>query len=252
MQVLALILGHELADRDQQWWVADDPGFALLDPDQAIECLEAVPPLGLCGPLSCLLKVPRRRDLREIGQDAIDVEPRVPDFEVAHRGEVTHRLAVGARCAEDHGPDVLRREAAVAPGNGRRQSLDVPLPRPKKGLVEVVQVPHEPPVGRGEDAEVREVGIAAQLNSEPRGGRVRQIHRHDRGAAAIEREGGGEHAPVADRHELGDPAPRLILEDVYRIATLRRRLPSAVARARHCGSRRLSRGCALSRRGIGA
>jgi hypothetical protein len=162
VQLLAPILGHELAHRDQKWWVADDPGLAVLDPDQAIECLEAVPLLGLCGFPSRFLKVPPRGDLREIGQDAVDIEARVPDLEVAHRGEITHRLAIGARCAEYRGPDVLRREAALAPRNGeaRRESLDVPLPRSGKGLVEVFQVPHEPPVRRGEDAEVREVGIA--------------------------------------------------------------------------------------------
>jgi hypothetical protein len=50
----------------------------------------------------------------------------------------------------------------------------------------------------------------------------------------------------------GIRAARLILEDIDRITTVGRRHLSAVARARNCGSRRLSRDCALSRRGIGA
>ena len=45
--------------------------------------------------------------------------------------------------------------------------LDVPLERPGIGLVEVVHVEHEGPVGRGEPTEVRQVRVAAQLDVEP-------------------------------------------------------------------------------------
>ena len=68
-------------------------------------------------------------------------------------------------------------EAAVAPGDleARRQALDVPLPRPRQGLVEVVDVEDQPPVGGGEDAEVRQVGVAAHLHPKPGLGRRRQV-----------------------------------------------------------------------------
>jgi hypothetical protein len=41
------------------------------------------------------------------------------------------------------------------------QALDVPLPRARQRLVEVVEVEDQVAVGRGEAAEVREVRIAA-------------------------------------------------------------------------------------------
>ena len=64
---------------------------------------------------------------------------------------------------EDGGAGLLRGEVAVAPGDreARREALDVPLPGPGKGLVEVVDVQHQPAIGGGEDPEVREVRVAA-------------------------------------------------------------------------------------------
>ena len=57
-----------------------------------------------------------------------------------------------------------------APGDreARHQALDVPLPRPGQRLVEVVDVEHQPPIRGGEAAEVRQVGIAAELDVQAR------------------------------------------------------------------------------------
>ena len=57
-------------------------------------------------------------------------------------------------------------EAVVARGDQHagRQPLDVPLPGARQRLVEVVDVEHQPPLGRGEHAEVRQVRVAAALN----------------------------------------------------------------------------------------
>ncbi len=48
--------------------------------------------------------------------------------------------------------------------NARSQPLDVPLPRPRGGLVEVVQIEDEMTLRRAEYAEIRHVGIAAELH----------------------------------------------------------------------------------------
>ena len=50
----------------------------------------------------------------------------------------------------------------------RRQALDVPLPRPGQGLVEVVDVEHQAALRGGEHPEVGQVGIAAGLDDAAR------------------------------------------------------------------------------------
>ena len=89
-------------------------------------------------------------------------------------------------------------------------------------------------------------------------GGLREVHRHDRRRAAEEREGRGQHPPVADRHELWDAALGLVLEHLDRISPAGCRLPFPVARARSLLPRRLAggralicRGKRLSRRGFG-
>ena len=63
----------------------------------------------------------------------------------------------------------LRVEAPVAPrdGEARDQPLHVPLERAGQRLVEVVHAEDEPAVRRGEDAEVRQVRVAAELRVQP-------------------------------------------------------------------------------------
>jgi hypothetical protein len=87
----------------------------------------------------------------------------------------------------------------------------VPFPRPGKGLVEVVDVEHELPLGRREHAEVRQVRVAAELNGDPRRRGWSEIGRHDQRRAPEKRERRGQHSPVSDRNELGDPVLPLLL-----------------------------------------
>ena len=137
--------------------------------------------------------------------DGGDVEPRVPDLEVRHRREPPHPLAVFA-CDAEHDLVALRlREVAVAAADleARGESLHVPFERAGQRLVEVVEVEDEVPLGRRVAADVGEMRVAAELRLEPDARRRREIVRHDRGRAAVERERRDEHAAVADRHELG-------------------------------------------------
>ena len=100
--------------------------------------------------------------------------------------------------------------------------------------------------GEREDAEVREVRVAAALHRRsPERGRRGEVGRHDRRRAAVERERRDEHAPVADRDEPGRPALRLALEDLHRIAATGRRVVRRVGGTRHCGAGGASARCSL-------
>jgi hypothetical protein len=120
------------------------------------------------------------------------------------------------------------------------EPLDVPLERAGQRLVEVVDAEHEPPVGRREPTEVRQMRVAAQLHLEPASWRRGQIGRHRVGRAPEERERRHRHAPVADRHQLRHAGRRLLLEQVDRIGPIGRGLPLAVRGSRRHRSRGLA------------
>ena len=111
--------------------------------------------------------------------------------------------------------------------DARREPLDVPLPRPGQRLVEVVRVEDERSLWRGEQPEVREVGVAAGLDDDVAPRRGRQVEGHDGRRAAIEREGRGGHPSVAQRQQVLEPV-RLLGEDDRDGIPARRR-----ARGRH-------------------
>ena len=80
--------------------------------------------------------------------DVVRRQSGVPHLQVAEGGELAHGLAV-RRCGRaHHGRAVAVAEAPVTTGDREAcdQTLDVPLPRPRKGLVEVVHVEDQPPV----------------------------------------------------------------------------------------------------------
>ena len=99
----------------------------------------------------------------------------------------------------------------------RREPLDIPLERAGKRLVEVVQVEDEIALRGGEAAEVREVGVAAELHLEAARRQAREVVRHHRRGAAEEGEGRDEHAAVPDRQELRDARRGLLLEKRHRV-----------------------------------
>ena len=203
----ALLRGHQVLDRRDDRVVGDDARLPVDHRGQLAERPQAV----LAVRLRHVAVEPAQ--LLGVGEalhptrDVVQVEPREPDVDVAHPGEVVHGLAVRAH----HGPvddlALLGVEPAVAAGDreARHEPLDVPLERPWQRLVEVVDAEDQPPVRSGEDAEVREVRVAAELHLQVGVRRRGEIARHERGAAPVEGERGDEHAPVPDRDELGHP-----------------------------------------------
>ena len=155
--------------------------------------------------------------LREREQRCLDVVRGrlvVPDVEQAHRGVGRHLLAIAAHRRERGSPRFGRREAVAAGGDhdARRESLDVPLPRPGQRLVEVVRVEDERPFRRGEQAEVRDVRVAARLDGDVAARRGRQVERHHGRGSAVERERRLGHASVTQREKILEPV-RLLRED---------------------------------------
>jgi len=84
----------------------------------------------------------------------------------------------------------------------------------RQRLVEVVDVEHEAPLRLGAQPEVREVRVPAALHPEAGLRRVGEVCGHDQRCAPEEGERGGQHAAVADRHELGNLRLRLALEEI--------------------------------------
>ena len=84
---------------------------------------------------------------------------------------------------------------------------------PGKRLVEVVHVEEQAALGGGEHAEVRQVRVTADLADESRPRGRGEVAGHDQRSAAVEGERRDEHASVAQRDELRDPARRLLLEE---------------------------------------
>ena len=125
------------------------------------------------------------------------------------------------------------------------EPLDVPLERRRQRLVEVVEIEDGAAIGRREQPEVRQVGIAAALHAQPRRRAARQVGRHDRRGPAIEGERRDDHPPVPDRHELGHPRGVLLVDDADRVRPARRAPPTRRAPpAAPTRARRALRPCA--------
>ena len=118
------------------------------DAGELVEGLHAVSSAGLghVG-LAALESTPVELGLHLLEQ-SLGVEPRVPDIQIGHLGELTHRGSVATHDAQHHALAFLDRVAVVAPSDrkARREPLHVPFPRTGERLVEVVHVEHQPAV----------------------------------------------------------------------------------------------------------
>ena len=198
----------------------------------------------LLGPLGGLAG-----DLRPVALDHFDVHALIPDLERAHWRQPAHLAPVLAGRLGDHGAPLGLTEAKVASADREAggESLDVPFERARMGLVEVVDVEDQSSVRRGEDAEIGQMRVPAQLGPEAGIRTGGQVRRHDRCSPAVEGERRGGHPTVADRHQPLDPGLVLIREDLHRILSIRRRLPASKRRAWRPAAGRLARGLALPR-----
>lgn len=150
----------------------------------------------------------------------IRVESQVVAVEGRVANHLSHALPVGGRGP----PGCLARlllgqpEVTSADDDARHEPFEVPLPRRRCRLVEVVEVEHERALGRPEQPEVAEVRVATRDNLDARADPQREVVSHDRGGPAVEREGAREHPPHAQRHKAGQPCRVLLCQDRPRLA----------------------------------
>ena len=254
---MVLPVRKQVLDRDDQGRIADELRLAVDHLHEFVEGLHAVlgPGFGhiLLEPLHRL-----RLQLRaHQSVHLVDVQAGVPDVELLHLCHVQHRLAIGPGHCQIDRLALLGVEATIASGDGEagHQPFDVPLERAGQRLVEVVDAEDQLPVRGGEDAEVGQMRIAAQLHRQAGSGRARQVGGHQVGRTAVEGERRDQHSAVTDRDQLWHPTCALLLEEANGVRPVRRRLPFPVHRQgdqfslrlppggplRHCGVFDLSR-----------
>lgn len=153
--------------------------------------------------------------------DELLVRDRVPRVQHRQLGEQPHGAPVGTHRT------VRRRAAGVLVGaglparedQGGGEPLEVPLPGAVHRLVEVVQVDDQVAAGVAVQAEVRRVGVAADLGADPGHRGAGEVVRHEARRAAQEGERCGRHPPHPQRGQLGDAAPARLLDRLHRAGT---------------------------------
>ena len=200
--MLGLVDGHEQRGRGAEPAPAVDDLGELAHRDVAGGLRRGAPgPLGVVGQAGALERL----------DQVLDVDAGVPDLHGALLGQRGDRGAVGGDGGPGRGPDLLGLDPDVPPGDGHTggQPLDVPLERPGQGLVEVVEVEHQPPVRGGEHPEVGDMGIPAQLGADRRARPGGQVGGHHGSRSAQERERRGAHPLVPQRDQPGLPGALL-------------------------------------------
>ena len=131
-------------------------------------------------------------------------------------------------------------EAVVPRGDlqARRQALDVPLPRPGMGLVEVVDVEDQAGApGRRTPRSCDRWASPQSLDDDTGARRAREVARHRQRRAAVEGERRDRHPSVADRQQFRYPGSRLAFQhgNGIRSPGSRRELRMARSRDRCAG-----------------
>src|SRR5215203_3983605 len=221
-------------DADQDRWIVDHRPASVDDLGQLGESLQAVVAVRLPHSPVHLF----RGFLGPRGGEQIErfflANAQVPDLELSHLRELGHPPPVRGR-GHPGGLAAIRGVKPVVAARhheARGEALDVPLPWPGQGLVEVVEVEEQGALGRGIQPEVREVGVAAQLRLDATLRRACEVVGHDDGRPTHERERGGHHTRVPDWQKVRNPVPGLRLQEVNRVRPIGRRLPLCMAAPR--------------------
>ena len=164
---------------------------------------------------SCLLSSTLRNLLFHHLEEVARLQMVVPDLEGSRSSSLTHALPVFPSPRHDDVPAIGAGEAA-APSHDLKtggQALQVPLPRTRERLVEVVDVEDELAFGRAEQAKVQQMRITAELHGDVRSGSCRQVGGHDQCRPSIEGEGRDQHPSIADRNQLGHSGGALFIQE---------------------------------------
>ena len=166
-----------------------------------------------------LLARPRYRALNHavqalgyLSRVALRLHPQVVAVQNVHLERRFQAGLVGHQRLFDTAADGLGGIAGVAAPDDRAgdQAFDVPLRRRHSGLVKIVQVEHYCAVRGCVHAEIRHVSVTAAHEFDPARWACGEVGGHDRGGAAVEREGVGEHSGETQRYEFAQPVGVLL------------------------------------------
>ncbi len=175
-----------------------------------------------------------------LGEHVVDALVVVPDLQVGHPrvpGDLVaiHPHGVHHEVVTGGGRQALGRGDNVQAGG---EALDVPFPRSRQRLVEIIDGERFSALRGGERAEVADVRVAAELHPDPGARRRHEVGGHHRGGAAEEPERRLGHPGVADpdrgRTLVRRPGRRGCRPDRGRA---RRRLRHATSVERPCAAR---------------
>ena len=141
---------------------------------------------------------------RNFIEQFLKIDPLIPDVERRHPRELAQVLAVGANGVFTMAPFGAR--GAARDFDTHDQALEVPFPRSRQRLVEIVDIEDQYAFGRGEAAKVREMAITARLNRDPRDTRIREIPRLNDRRTAEKSERRHGHPLILNREQTPDSA----------------------------------------------
>ncbi len=213
---------RDVLDGDDERWLGDDPQLPVSVLGQLLHRPETILRHRLGATALVALADAGVHRVPVLTDRIVEVQTPVPEVQVPDLGELGHLRAVAPHSSGDGLLALALAEPVVAACDleARGQALDVPLPGPAGGLVEVVAVEHEGAVGGSERAEVREVGVAAELGHHPGARMGGEVGSHDLRRPPEEGEGRDQHAPVADRYQLGNAGLRPLLEQRDRVVAV--------------------------------
>ncbi len=186
---------------DQRRVIADQRRAGLLAGELGEIVIGDVPRKCLSNPLASELAM---GFVDHLIQDVVQFDVGIPDVERRHRSERRHPLPVAADALDGRVATLGGGKAVVTAGNdeARGQPFDVPLPRARERLVEIVDVEHDPAFRRGVGAEIQQVAVATNLHLQAGSRTIGQVGGHDAGRAAVERERRLQHPAIADRQQF--------------------------------------------------
>ncbi len=159
----------------------------------------------------------------------VDVDPLIGARQQRLIGEEAHFVPVSGDTRRDRGMALRFRGARVPAGHpdAGDEPAQVPLPRAGMRLVEVVQVDDEVAFRGSVEAEVTQVGIAADDRRDAGRRQMSDVLGHHDGRAAQETVGRRHHAADPDRDQPLQPALMRMHDLLDRVGPVRRRFPVA-------------------------
>jgi hypothetical protein len=166
--------------------------------------------------LGKLSQAPRGR-----GEDRFLVDQVVPHVQKSHLGIAANPPDIGFehRARRLLGIKPVAAEKECSNRSARGQPLEVPLPRPGKNLIKIVDCENEVALRRREHPEIHQMHIAAGHHLETSARGICEISRHDCGTSSQKSERRSQHTRHPHRHEFFNAGSILPLKDRNRIGS---------------------------------